>query len=181
MKKILSTIFIKLICCLAIQAQDSGTTTLLKTDIDIYLSPKIGIEYKLGKKGAIDGQIGINTSCSKADKWYIRLNPSANIGYRYYYNIIKRERKGKNIKGNSANFILTSIGYQHKDITNNEYYITNPYAISWSLLWGIRRTYNKLYIETHLGYENLWYYYKDSHSSRSYARIDFLVGFHLPF
>lgn len=61
--------------------------------------------------------------------------------YRYYYNMERRLRKGKNISGNSGNYVAAVIGYQHgSPIIGN---LINTNTLGVGPVYGLQRTYRK--------------------------------------
>jgi hypothetical protein len=44
---------------------------------------------------------------------HFKLNPTAEIGYRYYYNASVQERKGKSIAMNSMNYLSGRFGISY--------------------------------------------------------------------
>lgn len=183
MKRTVLIVLLTLVSSFYIQAQETGTSSLVKTNVNLFLSPYIGIEHKLGKKGAVNGEIGLEMSFIQSDQWQSRANPTIYLGYRYYYNILRRTQRGKNTQGNSANFILTNVGYQFRNITKYNGMISDPYTLSCSLQWGMRRAINHFYFETSLGAVNYWYNYQGAIPTKSEctAKINLLIGFLLPY
>ena len=70
------------------------------------------------------------------------LAPNITIEPRWYYNIEKRGRKGKNTSHNSANFATISFRYFPDAFTIGSHpdYISIPNQISITPKWGIRRS-----------------------------------------
>jgi len=82
--------------------------------------------------------------------WASSVRGTIGLEYRYYYNLGKRARKGKNTRKNSANFISVNLQdytpamYSHNMDTKNIVLLTPS--------WGLRRVYdNNLYIEFNAG------------------------------
>ncbi|QZE13460.1 hypothetical protein K4L44_12830 [Halosquirtibacter laminarini] len=148
--------FIMMITSFTIKAQEGGTMDQFKINL---LTPGIGYEKKLGTKGTLDLTATGYFSWVGSDTY---IKPSIDIGYRYYYNILRRESRGRNIKGNSASFLIASIGYTHRNITKSKYlYNTNPIGFDCKLQWGIRRTFNWFYLEGKAGGCKQWWHHTD--------------------
>ncbi|MDO6736827.1 MULTISPECIES: hypothetical protein [Wenyingzhuangia] len=87
-------------------------------------------------------------------KNFFIANPSITIEPKWYYNIKKRQIKGKDIKNNSANFISLQTKYYLDNIIKNnqreEYNLNN--ILKSNITWGIRRNINNsLNYETGFG------------------------------
>ncbi|QZT36420.1 DUF3575 domain-containing protein [Halosquirtibacter xylanolyticus] len=175
MKKIILLLAITM-ASLNTKAQGTGTEDLFK--INLTLKPGFGVEKKIGDKSTMD--LSLKTYWSIEDtEAYIR--PSIYLGYRYYYNILMRESKGKDTKGNSASFVTAEIGYIHKNITSNKYWNDiNPYGIDCNIMWGIRRTFNWFYLEGQIGVGKTWWHDKQYEHAGTKAidwRGDIIIGF----
>jgi Protein of unknown function (DUF3575) len=82
-----------------------------------------------------------------APKFFLNVNGH----YRYYYNFEKRKKKGKNISGNSGNYLALGSSYYFKSLDEAKDVSFND-GFSTSLVWGLQRTYkNKLYINLNAG------------------------------
>ncbi len=106
-------------------------------------------EHGLSKTIALRTEIGFDGGfiIHNNDNIYI-MTPVITLEPRWYYNIKKRERKGKNTSNNSANFIGLKTSY-HPDwfvISNDDIY--TPDQISIIPYWSIKRT-----IGNHFTYE----------------------------
>jgi len=102
-------------------------------------------EVRLGNTLVLRSEIGLDGFSSVGpQKDVFALAPSINLEPRWYYNIAKRSRKGRNTENNSANFLGLSVKYApdwfviaNKDNLNvyNQVYIIPK--------WGIRRNIGK--------------------------------------
>jgi hypothetical protein len=98
-----------------------------KLTSNLALRSEIGLDA-----GIFGGEINGNTG--------VFLTPVINFEPRWYYNINKREKKGKKTTNNNANFLTTSISY-HPDwfviSKRDNLSVTNQLSIIPK--WGIRR------------------------------------------
>ena len=115
-----------------------------------FLDPGLGYEKRIAKNQSVNIQgfmnisAGFNSSSSFGTSSYFYLDPALMLQYRYYYNLLNRESKGKRTEMNSANYIspifqtvfykvrLSDAQYTGKDRT-----ITNTLG----LVWGFQRNY----------------------------------------
>lgn len=100
-------------------------------------------EARLADKWALRSEIGL-------DLWYYDsfyhgsgtiLVPGISLEPRWYYNIIKREGKGKNTANNSANFLTLAVEYYPNLflLGNAPDYVYVPDQVSFIPKWGMRR------------------------------------------
>ncbi len=122
---------------------------------------------------------------SNSDYSYYVLTPVITAEPRWYYNIEKRSKKGRNTKNNSANFVALSLTY-HPDwftISNNyDGYI--PDQISIIPYWAIKRALGAHFnYETGLGlgYQYTFYrkdgYYKNENFGELGVKLQLRIGY----
>lgn len=109
-------------------------------------------EYKLSDKIALRSEIGFDGGYRSSDLFgysYYVLAPVITAEPRWYYNLGKRNKKGKNIAKNSGDFIglKTSLHPDWFTISNEDDIKITP-QISFIPKWGIKRT-----IGNHFTYE----------------------------
>jgi len=115
-----------------------------------FLDPGLGYEKRIAKNQSVNIQgfmnisAGFNSSSSFGTSSYFYLDPALMLQYRYYYNLLNRESKGKRTEMNSANYIspifqtvfykvrLSDAQYTGKDRT-----MINTLG----LVWGFQRNY----------------------------------------
>ncbi len=79
------------------------------------------------------------------------LAPFVAAENRYYYNLEKRERKGKSIRNNAANFLSATLRYDMVPVAYEDLY-NNP-RISLRPAWGFQRSIGRRFsFETLLGW-----------------------------
>jgi len=109
-------------------------------------------ELKLTNSLILRSEIGIEHDFTLGDHYdgsgFI-LQPVLTLEPRYYYNLKMRNSKGKNISGNSGNYISLKTSY-HPDwfVINLDEDITKTADLSIVPTWGIKRK-----IGSHLTYE----------------------------
>ena len=122
-------------------------------------------EYAVSKKIALRSEIGyelIGYAYSEALGSSYKMMPVFTFEPRWYYNLTRRENKGKNITANSGNFvgIKTSFNPNVLTISKDE--------LEYSLItmiptWGLRRKMGKHFnFETGFGIGGGYLFYKDA-------------------
>ncbi len=107
-------------------------------------------EYRLSDKIALRSEIGFDGGFRITGSTEVyALTPTLKIEPRWYYNLNKRHKKGKNISMNSGNFIAVSFSYlPNWFVISNTDNIYTPDQITIIPKWAIRRTIGK-----HFAYE----------------------------
>src|SRR6056297_2949244 len=103
----------------------------------INLSPltmNYSYEYSCTQEGKILTKLGLSfagaTSGMNTDEFQWGLTPKIGMEGRYYYNLMERKNKQKNIQGNSANYLALGANYcfdkviigNSDDINFDQYY-----------------------------------------------------------
>ncbi|MDR2968877.1 MAG: hypothetical protein LBV32_04640 [Tannerellaceae bacterium] len=79
------------------------------------------------------------------------LNGKFGADFRYYYNLSKREMKGKSTFRNTGNFWAADVSYYTPSIMSSKHTATS-HIVALSPYWGIRRVYkSNLFFELNLG------------------------------
>ena len=141
-------------------------------------------EAKLADNWTLRGELGLSGNLTIVvggdNDFYAQ--PEIAFSPRYYYNLKRRAKQGKNIANNSANFLSLDNSYRadwFSLFNDNERNVTQ--SISSNLLWGLRRSYGKhfhLEFAAGLGYYkeiDLKPYMKDD--SGVYPALDFRIGY----
>ncbi len=100
-------------------------------------------EYKLGNKVALRTELGFDSGIWGGSHYReagFLLTPVITLDPRLYYNLNRRDRKSKNINGNSGNFFSIKTSY-HPDwfVVSNYDNLEIISDISIVPTWGIRR------------------------------------------
>lgn len=141
-------------------------------------------EFKLSNQFTFRSEIGlelgaIRNSSNGIEKTTYVMAPVVSVEPRWYYNLEKRNAKGKNIKNNSGNLFSIKANYNPDLflITNNKNLnVVNQLAIVPE--WGIRRVYGKHFsFETGFGLGPILYFGKDSENVTK--KEDVYVDLHL--
>lgn len=98
-------------------------------------------ETPVANKISLIGRLGLQAGVGYSSSFgsYYAISPAVSLEPRFYYNISKRKSRGKNILGNSANFLSINTMYvlnpviEHKT-TSGDFFVVTPQ-------WGIRRVY----------------------------------------
>lgn len=99
-----------------------------------------------------------NGTSTKSSSAYIAIIPQVITNYRFYYNLKKRDSKGKNIRGNSANYVTVIAAFGFRPVYSN-YPSSFSFATVVGPAWGLQRTFKKnininFYIGLGYGYDN---------------------------
>lgn len=109
--------------------------------LGVWVNNEAKIANSFALKTEIGLDVGLFTRDFSKDNTTTFLAPVINLEPRWYYNINKRNNKGKKTINNSANFLTTSISYHPDWFTisgNDNISVYNQLAIIPK--WGIRRT-----------------------------------------
>lgn len=140
-----------LLCSLSVtaMAQEKEEGKVSHRRIGLQLSPLgsgawIYHESRLSDQFSLRTEIGLEGSLYLTKEDWIggyQYRPVINLEPRWYYNLNKRLSRGKVIAGNSGNFFAIRVNYLPKIFTVNggDFSRSNPHAISFTPVWGIRR------------------------------------------
>ena len=127
--------------CFAQEKNEAEITNVTKIT---FLSPGVSYEMRIAKNQSIYSQGfmgisgGIGYSSNLGTTSYFHLDPALTLQYRYYYDLLKRENKGKRTEMNSANYIspvFETIFYKDRDY--DEQFTINTVGV----VWGLQRNY----------------------------------------
>jgi hypothetical protein len=117
-----------------------------------FLDPGIGYEMRIAKNQSLGIQAfisisaGFGYSSDFGTSSFFYLDPALMLQYRYYYNLSKRDSKGKRTEMNSANYIspiFETVFYKVRT-SDVEYTGKNRTAINTlGLAWGLQRNYKR--------------------------------------
>lgn len=146
-------------------------------------------EFRLANKFAMRAELGLNGGFWFRSSFYggmdsgFLFTPVIKAEPRWYYNLNRRIKKGRDIKGNSGNFISLSTSFAPDWFlisTNSDYKMFKRPVVSVIPTWGIRRT-----LGQHFDYEagfgiGYGYAYKFTHNGYTYKAADgAVVNLHL--
>ncbi|WP_300976669.1 hypothetical protein [Flavobacterium sp.] len=141
MKKYI-VLFVFCLAFLNLKAQETSIN-VEKSQFKInVLSP--GITYELGVSNTttlstnLNIGMGFSSNNDLGTKWL--FSPYMREEYRYYYNLEKRNLKGKISNKNSGNFIALSGSYYLKPINNSDF-VSAYDGFTIAPTWGLQRTY----------------------------------------
>ncbi|MRI63447.1 hypothetical protein EDM00_05515 [Ornithobacterium rhinotracheale] len=102
-------------------------------------------EARLSDQVALRSQLALNAGIwggSVYDKTGFILLPELSLEPKYYYNIVKRGKKGKNTKNNGANYLSMQVNYSPNWFAISNYDDLNiKNVISFIPTFGIRRNF----------------------------------------
>ena len=168
-----------LVCCLSIlnlKAQETSIS-VAKTQFKInILSPGVTYEFGLSNTTTLctnlNFSVGFSSNNNSGAKWL--FSPYLREEYRYYYNLEKRNLKGKISSKNSGNFIALNGSYYLKPINKADFVsIYDGFTIAPT--WGLQRTYGNginISLITGIGYN----FGTDYNKSNFVPVVNFTLG-----
>lgn len=154
MKKIIIIIVLMLINRGYSQKINNVEKGVLKLSI---LTPSIEYELGLTKKTTLNFSIGTSLNIEKHDsiyndKVFFGLTPVFGTQYRYYYNLDRRLKKGKNIGNNSGNYFSLLGKYELGDAIIGKIKRNHSNSFFVGTLYGVQRSYrNKMFFNVEGG------------------------------
>ena len=129
-------------------SQDRVNTDIRDVTKLTVFGPGISYEKRIGKlqsltlQALLSPEIYIGYSSALGNMSRIDVYPALALQYKYYYNVVRRNRKEKRTQMNSGNYLsaMTEI-YFYKDriLTNSEEDLRSSKVIG--ILWGLQRNY----------------------------------------
>ena len=129
-------------------SQDGVNTDIRDVTKLTVFGPGISYEKRIGKlqsltlQALLSPEIYIGYSSALGNMSRIDVYPALALQYKYYYNVVRRNRKEKRTQMNSGNYLsaMTEI-YFYKDriLTNSEEDLRSSKVIG--ILWGLQRNY----------------------------------------
>jgi hypothetical protein len=95
-------------------------------------------ESKLSNSIALRSELSLGFAWDSGDSFQWAVVPYAVVEPRYYYNLKRRNNKGKRIDGNSGNYLSLNFGYNSDFIISSSDVTLFP-GISMIPMYGIRR------------------------------------------
>ena len=186
---------ITLLCASKSFAQDSIPSVEKSIKgVQIGLGAWINYEFKLGSQFSLRAEAGLNGSVFYQKSLYYGedlgfvMSPVIKAEPRWYYNLEGRIKKGRNIKGNSGNFLSLPISYSPDWFlisSKGEEGINMRPQLSFIPTWGLRRTVGKHFdYEAGIGigyayafeYKNNGYTYEANNAT--VVNIHLRIGYH---
>lgn len=150
MKRILILVIIVLMT-ISTTAQEKENINTEKVWRVNFLNPAIELEIPTGNKSTFSSALGVGYGGGYPDLTYggsgfvYIIAPFLDLQQKWFYNLEKRNRKGKVIKNNSGNFISVRFITRGNSITDNVTRSSNfDFAIGPT--WGIQRKYGNFHL-----------------------------------
>jgi len=107
------------------------------------LPPSVSYEMGIAKNATLSADIGFGFGLRGGSERTTEFGifPLAELGYRYYYNMDRRLENGKNISGNTGNYIGPLISYISGTSIFGDLSIANQLFVG--PVYGLQRTYKK--------------------------------------
>lgn len=117
------------------------------------LTMNYSYEYSYTKEGKIITKLGFSFGGAHTDELHWGLTTKIGMEGRYYYNLMERKNKQKNIQGNSANYLALGANYRFdKVIFGNSDNINFDQFYSLETKWGLKRSiFKSLFFEFNIG------------------------------
>ncbi len=135
--------FLLFVCSiLSLNAQSDKNVEVSQLQIGLPL-PSILYEIGVGKNmtTSLEAIAGFALRGCTGCETNFGVYPVVRGQYRYYYNMERRLRKKKNIKGNSGNYVAALVAYQHGSPIFGNLNTTTTLAVG--PVYGIQRTYKR--------------------------------------
>lgn len=155
--------FLLVLATLKIYSQDiSVVKNQFKIDI---LLPGFVYEHGFTSKNTLYSELsfGVGYRNNYYNGSSLKIYPTINEQFRYYYNLENRAYKGKRTRHNSGNFIAMNAIYYFKPISNDSNDYISETSLTIAPIWGLQRTYKgnfNLGFNAGFGYNIV---YNDSH------------------
>lgn len=137
-----------------VQTEKSQSVTLNLLGLQYNYEQPLNQKFTVTGHAGLIGELGYYAfklgSWYEDDGWIYSLRGMVGADFRYYYNLDKRDRKGKSTFRNTGNFWAVDISYLTPAIVAEN--IGSSYMILATPYWGIRRVYkNNWLFELNLG------------------------------
>ena len=107
-----------------------------------FLLPGAEYERALGEVTTVNVNpyfgLGYSSNFALGDAWSVQ--PSLDVQFRRYYNLLRRAAKGKRTSGNSGNFVALDLIGVGRSIVDREARL-DTYYYGLGPVWGLQRTY----------------------------------------
>jgi len=167
--------FVIFLCSLKIYSQNNSVAVeknLFKVNI---LLPGFIYEHGFDQKNTLYSELslgfGYHSSYYGGSSW--SFFPNINEQFRHYYNLEKRDSKGKRTDHNSGNFVALNAIYNFKSISSNNDFSADTSSFTIAPVWGLQRTYSRNF---NLGLNAGVGYNFDKYESEFVPVINFTLG-----
>lgn len=165
-KKVLVLLIMGTLSC---QAQEESQVVSVEKSVFSIQTGFVGFwinnELRLANQWALRTEIGteVYVATNSNNDTESLLVPVISAEPKWYYNLNKRVRKGRNIEGNSGNAFSVKVQYNPNFIFAGENFVPIPHHLALIPKWGIRRVYWKHFtFETSLGIGPVFYLNNDN-------------------
>ena len=196
--KLLGLTLIALLCAVKMNAQEKEEQKPSVEKEIIGVQAGLGVwayyEFKMANQLTLRTEAGLNGGVWFKSSFYggteggLLLTPIVRAEPRWYYNLNRRVRKGKDIKGNRANYLSLDTSFAPDWFvvsTNDDYKFYKRPIVSVIPTWGIRRTLGKHFdYETGvgLGYSHAFKFTKNGYTYKAQdgavLNLRFRIGYH---
>ena len=174
-------------------AQEDGTPHVERAMPKVsFVNPAVGFEFGLGKKTTLATQalLAYNftfyTSSNDEAGFYSVIYPALQTEIRYYYSQERRQKMGKNWRGNSGAFWGGEFVYRFNAITEHisgNIIVDKPHqpSISFGPIWGLQLTEIKSHFNISFSFGPTLTYLQDGEASfqalgRGHLNLGFVIG-----
>jgi len=169
-----ATLFLLLLCTAFMYAQFGKNCEITQVKINVF-NPGLEYEKGLGVNTTLDVKLGMQLAINPAvlePLKDIEFLPAINIQYRYYYNFNSRDSRGRQIYGNSANYIASAAA-SFVSINSENNTVTNDIISYAGIVTGVQRSFNSgLNFSIDAGAA----YYAGSFKGSIYPVVNFNIG-----
>ncbi len=132
-------------------AQEKESIKTVKVWRINFLNPAIELELPTGKYSSFSSAFGVGYGGGYPDLTYggngfiYIISPFIDLQQKWFYNLNKRNRKGKTTENNSGNFISARLITRGNSIAENVIRTSN-FDFAFGPTWGIQRKYGKFHL-----------------------------------
>lgn len=135
-------LFMGLLTLSSIYAQEAPAVEKNQFKINV-LVPGVVYEHGFDAKNTIYSELSLGLGYRHNDylgsTW--EFYPTINEQFRHYYNLEKREKKGKVTSHNSGGFVAVSAAYFFRSAVTNDSFSKSTTSLTVGPVWGFERTY----------------------------------------
>lgn len=137
MKIYLSTIAL-VISCVTGHAQNKLVQSVNRINLDLFQTGlNYSREFPVADRSTVEGRLGVSSHYYTGD-FAMQFSPQIAVDYKFYYNIARKNEKGKNINNNSASFIGATAFSDLFPLNKLEQSENKNFLLGAAVFWGIR-------------------------------------------